>query len=102
MARTRKIVIAMAALLTGTSVAFTGTIGFIGLVVPHLARLLCGPSHRRVLPVSAVLGALLIVFADTLSRTIAPPDEVPIGLFTAALGAPFFLIVVLRTKEAHS
>ena len=101
-ARTRKIVIAMTALLTGTSVAFTGTIGFIGLVVPHLARLLCGPSHRRVLPVSAVLGALLIVFADTLSRTIAPPDEVPIGLFTAALGAPFFLIVVLRTKEAHS
>ena len=101
-ARTRKIVIAMAALLTGTSVAFTGTIGFIGLVVPHLSRLLCGPSHRRVLPVSAVLGALLIVFADTLSRTIAPPDEVPIGLFTAALGAPFFLIVVLRTKEAQS
>lgn len=101
-ARTRKIVIAMTALLTGTSVAFTGTIGFIGLVVPHLARLLCGPSHRRVLPVSAVLGALLIVFADTLSRTIAPPDEVPIGLFTAALGAPFFLIVVLRTKEAQS
>lgn len=101
-ARTRKIIIAMTALLTGTSVAFTGTIGFIGLVVPHLARLLCGPSHRRVLPVSAVLGALLIVFADTLSRTIAPPDEVPIGLFTAALGAPFFLIVVLRTKEAHS
>ena len=101
-ARTRKIVIAMAALLTGTSVAFTGTIGFIGLVVPHLARLLCGPPHRRVLPVSAVLGALLIVFADTLSRTIAPPDEVPIGLFTAALGAPFFLIVVLRTKEAQS
>ena len=101
-ARTRKIVIAMTALLTGTSVAFTGTIGFIGLVVPHLARLLCGPPHRRVLPVSAVLGALLIVFADTLSRTIAPPDEVPIGLFTAALGAPFFLIVVLRTKEAQS
>lgn len=101
-ARTRKIIIAMTALLTGTSVAFTGTIGFIGLVVPHLARLLCGPPHRRVLPVSAVLGALLIVFADTLSRTIAPPDEVPIGLFTAALGAPFFLIVVLRTKEAHS
>ena len=101
-ARTRKIVIAMTALLTGTSVAFTGTIGFIGLVVPHLARLLCGPPHRRVLPVSAVLGALLIVFADTLSRTIAPRDEVPIGLFTAALGAPFFLIVVLRTKEAQS
>ena len=101
-ARTRKIVIAMTALLTGTSVAFTGTIGFIGLVVPHLARLLCGPPHRRVLPVSAVLGALLIVFADTLSRTIAPPDEVPIGLFTAALGALFFLIVVLRTKEAQS
>ena len=101
-ARTRKIVIAMTALLTGTSVAFTGTIGFIGLVVPHLARLLCGTPHSRVLPVSAVLGALLIVFADTLSRTIAPPDEVPIGLFTAALGAPFFLIVVLRTKEAQS
>ncbi|MBK0331852.1 iron ABC transporter permease [Brachybacterium sp. MASK1Z-5] len=98
---TRKIVIGTTALLTGTSVAFAGTIGFIGLVVPHIVRLICGPAHRGVLPMSAVIGALLIVVADTLSRTVAPPAEVPIGLFTAIMGAPFFLMLVLRSRTVR-
>lgn len=99
---TRRLVIVVTALLTGATVAFSGTIGFIGLVVPHIVRLLCGPGHRALLPVSAVLGALLIVVADTLSRVVAPPAEVPIGLFTALMGAPFFLMLVLRSRAVQS
>lgn len=99
--RTRRTVIVTTALLTGASVAFAGTIGFIGLVVPHIVRLVCGPAHRSLLPVSAVIGALLIVVADTLSRIVAPPAEVPIGLFTALMGAPFFLMLVMRSRAVH-
>lgn len=99
--RTRRLVIATTALLTGTSVAFTGTIGFIGLVIPHIVRQMCGPAHRTVVPMSAVVGALVIVVADAFSRTVAPPAEVPIGLFTALLGAPFFLMLVLRSKQVR-
>lgn len=98
---TRRSVIVLAALLTSVTVAFSGTIGFIGLVVPHIVRQLCGPAHRALLPVSAVVGALLIVVADTLSRVVAPPAEVPIGLFTSLLGAPFFLMLVLRSRAVQ-
>ncbi|WP_029150508.1 FecCD family ABC transporter permease [Microbacterium indicum] len=100
--RTRAVVIALAALLTGATVAFAGTIGFIGLVVPHIVRMAFGPAHRAVVPMSAIVGAILIVVADTASRTVAPPSEVPIGLFTAALGAPFFLWLVMRSKEVRA
>lgn len=99
--RTRATIIAVAALLTGAAVSFAGTIGFIGLVVPHIVRMAFGPAHRAVVPMSAIVGALLIVVADTAARTIAPPSEVPIGLFTAALGAPFFLWLVMRSKEVR-
>ncbi|MGO1769868.1 MAG: FecCD family ABC transporter permease [Microbacterium sp.] len=99
--RTRALVIALAALVTGAAVAFAGTIGFIGLVVPHIVRMAFGPAHRAVVPMSAIVGALLIVVADTAARSIAPPSEVPIGLFTAALGAPFFLWLVLRSREVR-
>lgn len=99
--RTRATVIATSALLTGAAVSFAGTIGFIGLVVPHIVRMMFGPAHRAVVPMSALVGALLIVVADTAARTIAPPSEVPIGLFTAALGAPFFLWLVMRSKEVR-
>lgn len=99
--RARAVIIAVTALLTGAAVSFAGTIGFIGLVVPHIVRTAFGPSHRGLLPMSAVVGALLIVVADTAARTVAPPAEVPIGLFTAALGAPFFLWLVLRSKEVR-
>lgn len=97
----RALIISVTALLTGAAVAFAGTIGFIGLVVPHIVRMAFGPAHRAVLPMSAVVGALLIVIADTLARTVAPPAEVPIGLFTALLGAPFFLWLVMTTKESR-
>ncbi len=84
--------------LTGAAVAFAGMIGFVGIVVPHLLRLLIGPSHRLLLPASVCLGALFMLAADTGARTLAAPAEVPIGVLTALVGAPFFLAVLLRQR----
>ena len=97
----RRWLIILSALLTSVTVAFAGTIGFVGLVVPHVVRLLTGPAHRGLLPLSALTGALLLVVADTIARSVAPPAEVPIGLLTSALGAPFFLFLVLRSREGR-
>ncbi|WP_425506005.1 FecCD family ABC transporter permease [Stenotrophomonas tumulicola] len=97
--RTRRRLVAFSALLVGAAVAFAGSIGFVGLVVPHVARMLVGPGHRWLLPLSGVLGALLIVIADTAARTLDPPSEIPLGLFSAALGAPFFLWLVLQQRR---
>lgn len=96
---TRRLVILAVAILVGVSVSSAGVIGFIGLVVPHLLRLLLGPDHRVLLPACALLGSIILVFADILSRTIAAPAEVPIGIVTAMLGAPFFLWLLHRQKE---
>ncbi|MNM74414.1 Hemin transport system permease protein HmuU [compost metagenome] len=97
-ARTRLLLVAFSALLVGAAVAFAGSVSFVGLVVPHLVRMLAGPGHRWLLPLSGVTGALLIVVADTAARTLDPPSEIPLGLFSAALGAPFFLWLVLRKR----
>lgn len=99
--RTRRLLVGLTALLTAATVAFAGTIGFVGLVVPHIVRLAFGPAHRGVLPMSALTGALLLVVADTLARILAPPQEVPIGLLTSLLGAPFFLVLVLRSRQVQ-
>ena len=96
--RTRLLLVAFSALLVGSAVAFAGTVGFVGLVVPHFVRMLAGPGHRWLLPLSGACGALLIVIADTAARTLDPPAEIPLGLFSAALGAPFFLWLVLRQR----
>lgn len=94
----RRLVI-MAAIAVGVSVAAVGIIGFVGLVVPHLVRLVVGPDHRRLLPLSALLGAWLLLLADMLARTIAAPAEMPVGIITALLGAPFFLWLLLKQKR---
>lgn len=83
---------------TGCAVAVSGGIGFVGIVVPHLLRLVIGPDHRYLLPASALLGAALLVLADAASRTIVAPAELPIGIITAAVGAPFFLWILLRRR----
>jgi len=88
----------MVALLAGLSVAFCGVIGFIGLIAPHLARAVIGADQRVLLPLSMLMGALLMLTADTIARTIVIPAEVPVGIFTALLGSPF-LIVLLRTRR---
>lgn len=101
-ARTKRQVVVFAALATGALVAVTGVIGFIGLVAPHLVRLMCGPDHRVVLPGAALLGAVLVLMADLAARTVVVPAELPIGILTAALGAPFFLALLLRRRAAGS
>ena len=89
-------VLALIALLTACAVAVSGVIGFVGLVVPHLARALLGPPHRPLVPVAALLGAALLVLADQLSRSIVPGTLLPIGVVTALLGAPFFASLLRR------
>lgn len=85
-----------ASLLTGASVAVSGSIGFVGLVIPHLVRLITGPNHRHVLPLSMLTGGAYLVLADLIARTIIAPKELPIGVITALVGAPVFAILLMR------
>ena len=89
--RVRGVLLVLASLLTGAIVAVSGGIGFVGLVVPHMARLLVGSDHRRMLPITILGGALFLMVADLLARTVAMPTEIPLGILTAFVGAPFFL-----------
>ena len=89
-------VVVLTAMAVGASVSLTGAIGFVGLVVPHVLRLMIGPDHRKLIPGSALLGAGLLTGADLISRIIVAPAELPIGIVTAILGAPFFLYLLLR------
>ncbi|NNL56600.1 MAG: iron ABC transporter permease [Pseudomonadales bacterium] len=88
------------ALAVGVSVALAGSIAFIGLIVPHIVRLLIGPDHRALLPLAALVGAILLVLADCLARTLIAPAELPLGVITALLGAPFF-ISLLRSRHQY-
>lgn len=96
--RMKNIAILTVAGATGAAVAVSGGIGFIGIVVPHLLRLSIGPSHRFLLPVSALLGAAFLLGADVISRIIIAPSELPIGIITATIGGPFFLYILLRNR----
>ena len=97
--RMKNISILSVAAAVGAAVAASGGIGFIGIVVPHLLRLLIGPDHRFLLPNAALLGAVLLLAADMISRTIIAPAELPIGIVTATLGGPFFLWILLRNRS---
>lgn len=89
-----------ASLLTGSVIAFSGPIGFVGLIVPHVLRLLLGADHRLLLPVSFLAGGTFLIVCDTISRTILAPTEIPVGIFTSILGGPFFLwLLITRRKE---
>lgn len=96
--RLQRTVIVCVALGMGVSVAAAGTIAFIGLVVPHMVRMLTGPDHRYVLPLSALVGAVLLVLADALARTLLAPTELPVGLVTAFIGAPVFISLLRRRR----
>ncbi len=97
----KRAAILLAALATGTAVALVGPIGFIGLIVPHIVRLIAGPDHRLLLPACALGGASLLVLADLVARTMAAPAEVPVGLITACAGGPFFLALILRARRQY-
>ncbi|MDB5520832.1 MAG: transport system permease protein, partial [Tardiphaga sp.] len=96
--RLKRVAIVLVSAMTGVAVSVCGVVGFIGIVIPHLLRLLIGPGHRLLLPASACLGAVLLIGADTLARSIVAPAEMPIGILTAAIGAPFFLMLLLRQR----
>ncbi|MFP4591108.1 MAG: vitamin B12 ABC transporter permease BtuC [Halobacteriales archaeon] len=96
--RTKRVLLAVSSLVTAAAVAVAGVIGFVGLVVPHMLRLVVGPDHRILLPTAAIGGATFLVAADTIAR--AGPAEVPVGIVTAAVGAPFFLYL-LTAREVH-
>nr|WP_199224538.1 putative F420-0 ABC transporter permease subunit [Serinibacter arcticus] len=97
-ARTRWILLGLVALLVGAMVSVSGSIGFVGLVVPHAVRLLVGARHVRVLPLAVGLGALVLLWADTAARIVIEPRELPVGILTAAIGAPVFAILLARRR----
>ena len=94
----KRIAIMTVAASVGASVSITGGIGFIGIVVPHLLRLVQGPEHKNLLPNCALLGAIVLLVADMIARVIVAPAELPIGIITAVLGGPFFLWILLRNR----
>lgn len=97
--RLKALVIILSTLMVGATVAFTGVIGFVGLVVPHIVRSLIGPAHKNLLPVSALLGAIIVCMADLVSRTLNAPTEIPIGIITSLIGTPILIIMIFRQKR---
>ncbi|MEV1024886.1 iron chelate uptake ABC transporter family permease subunit [Streptomyces sp. NPDC050264] len=100
-ARTRLVLLCVTALLTAALVSAAGAIGFVGLVLPHAARALVGPGHARLLPVTALAGAVFLVWVDTLARTVLEPQEVPVGVVTSLIGVPAFVLVLYRGRAAR-
>lgn len=96
----KKQIVVFTALMVGTTVAFSGTIGFVGLVIPYILRLIFKSNYQLILPLSAVFGSILLVVADTISRTIVAPSEIPIGILTAMLGAPVFILILIKNKKS--
>ncbi len=94
------ILLAAATMITAASVSFVGTIGFVGIIIPHIVRLIWGADHRYLLPLAILTGAIFMILADLISRTILAPTEIPIGVITAICGAPFFLYLLRRRKRA--
>jgi len=97
--RVKLSIIFTSASAVGASVALSGMIGFVGLVVPHLVRLIGGVNHKYLLPGSALMGACLMIIADLFSRILLQPAEIPVGLITSAIGSPFFLWLIFRMKR---
>lgn len=99
--RYKLLVVGLASLITAAAVSISGLIGFVGLVTPHVMRLILGPRHRLLLPASAFGGAIFLVLADLLARVVLAPTVLPVGVFTALVGAPFFLFLLRNSKRAY-
>ncbi|MGB9679151.1 MAG: FecCD family ABC transporter permease [Thermoanaerobacteraceae bacterium] len=95
----KKLILAIGSLVTALSVSVGGIIGFVGLIVPHIARLIIGPDNRYLVPFSGILGAVFLILADLFARVLLKPMEIPIGIITAAFGGPFFLYLLVRSKQ---
>jgi len=99
--RTKVAILVVCTLMTAAAVSVVGIIGFVGMVVPHLIRLLTGPDYRLLIPLSAIGGAVYLLLADTAARTLLAPTEIPIGVVTAFLGAPFFAYLLRRRSRSR-
>ena len=95
----KRLLLALAAVITGVSISVCGPIGFVGLLIPHLFRFLVGADHRSLLPASALGGALFLVLCDLLGRSIVPPLEIRVGIITAILGSPYLLSLIVRIQR---
>lgn len=93
---TQALAFAIAAMITAIAVSLSGLIGFVGLIVPHSVRLIFGPDHRRLIPLSSLLGAIFLIVADTIARVIVAPAQLPVGVVTALIGGPFFLLLLIK------
>ena len=100
--RDKMLILALGSLLTAAAVSISGLVGFVGLVMPHAVRLSLGPDHRLLLPASALAGAAFVVIADLLARTLLAPIEIPVGIITAIIGAPFFLYLLRRSRKEYA
>ena len=100
--RYRLILLAVASMTTATGVCISGNIGFVGLIVPHMMRMIVGPDHRRLLPASILAGGMLLVFCDTLGRIVLDPIEIRVGIMTALLGTPYFLYLLRKNRRMLS
>jgi len=101
-ARTQLIAFGISAAITAVAVSLSGLIGFVGLLVPHAVRLVFGPDHRQLLPISGMVGAIFLVIADTLARVIIAPAQLPVGVVTAIIGGPFFLVLLVKYSRKVS
>jgi len=92
----RRVIIILTSLLTASAVSVSGVIGFVGLIVPHILRILIGPDNRRLFPASLLGGAILLTLSDLIARTVISPTEIPVGIVTSLIGAPFFLSLLVK------
>lgn len=99
--RSKSIVLLCMTMFTATAVAFCGSIGFIGLIVPHITRLIFGSDNRKIIPISGIVGAILLIWADVLARILISPQEIPVGVFTSLMGGPFFIYLVIKKKRSN-
>jgi iron complex transport system permease protein len=95
----KKLLLALSALVVSVAVAFSGIIGFVGLIIPHMMRILIGPNHRTLLPVSALTGGIFLIWADVFAKTVISPTEIPVGIITALCGAPFFIYLLRKRRQ---
>jgi iron complex transport system permease protein len=96
---TKRIILVLTAFTVGACVAVSGVIGFVGLIIPHIARIFVGPDHKILIPASVFVGGSFLILTDTLARTIIMPAELPVGIITSLFGVPFFLYLLRKRKE---
>ena len=97
--RVKIILLVLASLMAAAAVSVSGIIGFVGLITPHILRIIVGPNHKILYPTSAIAGGVVLLMSDTIARTILSPREIPVGIITSIIGVPFFLYLLIRSKK---